>query len=186
MVCLLLKPCLVNCFSLAELFQRCLNKNFQKISTRIARHHIQRYSASDAAVSTQSNFCTSWIGIALALLKQWLICIQNLGSPSSGINIKGSNCWAGSSISSRISRYINLKLTFSIVFVCHILMFTFSNFQFIPNCQKLLHLKNQFFLLLHTACHITCVTSITFTIHVRHAHGLFAMKCITMCSDMNN
>ena len=33
--------------------------------------------------------------------------------------------------------------------------------------------------------HHTCVTSIAFTIHVRHAHGLFAMKCITMCSDMN-
>ena len=33
---------------------------------------------------------------------------------------KDSNRWAGSSISSRISRYINLKLSFSIVFVCHI------------------------------------------------------------------
>ena len=33
---------------------------------------------------------------------------------------KGSKCWAGSSISSRISRSINLKLTFSTVFVCHI------------------------------------------------------------------
>ena len=31
----------------------------------------------------------------------------------------------------------------------------------------------------------TCVTSIAFTIHARQAHGLFAMKCITMCSDMN-
>ena len=31
--------------------------------------------------------------------------------------------------------------------------------------------------------HLTCVTSIAFTIQVRHAHGLFAMKCITMCSD---
>ena len=31
-------------------------------------------------------------------------------------------------------------------------MFTFSNYQFTPNCQKLWHLKNQFFLLLHTAC----------------------------------
>ena len=31
-------------------------------------------------------------------------------------------------------------------------MFTFSNFQFIPNCQKLWHLKHQFFLLFHTAC----------------------------------
>ena len=33
--------------------------------------------------------------------------------------------------------------------------------------------------------YFTCVTSIAFTIHARHAHGLFAMKCITMCSDMN-
>ena len=63
---------------------------------------------------------------------------------------KGSNYWAVRSISSHFSRYINLKLTFSIVFV-PILMFTFSNFQFIPNCQKLWHLKNQLFLLLHTA-----------------------------------
>ena len=31
-------------------------------------------------------------------------------------------------------------------------MFTFSNFTFIPNCQNLWHLKNQFFLLLHTDC----------------------------------
>ena len=31
-------------------------------------------------------------------------------------------------------------------------MFTFSYFQFIPKCQKLWHLKNQSFLLLHTAC----------------------------------
>ena len=90
MVCLLLKPCLVNCFSLAELFQRFLNKNSQKISTRIARHHLQKYSASDAAASTQSNFCTFWIGIALALPKQWLSCIQNFGSLSSGINIKAA------------------------------------------------------------------------------------------------
>ena len=30
-------------------------------------------------------------------------------------------------------------------------MCTFSYFQFIPNCQKLWHLKNQFFLLLHKA-----------------------------------
>ena len=62
---------------------------------------------------------------------------------------KGSNYWAESSISSRISRYINLKLTFSIVFVS-ILLLTFSNFQFVTNCQKLWHLKNLLFLLLHT------------------------------------
>ena len=64
---------------------------------------------------------------------------------------KGSKCWTGSSISSRISWNIDLKLIFSI-FSCAILMFTFSNFQFIPNCQKLLHLKIEFFLSLHTAC----------------------------------
>ena len=46
-------------FSLAELFQRFWNKISQKISTRLARHHIQRFSASDAAASTQSTFCTS-------------------------------------------------------------------------------------------------------------------------------
>ena len=71
-------------------FQRFLNENSQKISTRIVRHHIQRYSASDAAASTQIFFYTSWIGIALALLKQWLICIQNFGSLSSGFNIKAA------------------------------------------------------------------------------------------------
>ena len=32
---------------------------------------------------------------------------------------------------------------------------------------------------------LTCVTSVAFTIHARYAHGLFVMKCITMCSDMN-
>ena len=88
--CLLLKRCLVNLLSLAELFQKFWNKIAQKISTRLARHHKQRFSASDAAASTQSKFCTSWIGIALALLKQWLICIQIFGSLSSGINIKAA------------------------------------------------------------------------------------------------
>ena len=67
-----------------------------------------------------------------------------------GDQYKDSKSWAGSSISSRISRFINSKLTFAIVFV-PILMFTFSYFQLISNCQKLWHLKNQFFLLLHTA-----------------------------------
>ena len=52
-------PCLVNCFSLPELFQRFLNKISQKISTGLAKHQIQRYSASEAAESTQSKFCTS-------------------------------------------------------------------------------------------------------------------------------
>ena len=30
-----------------------------------------------------------------------------------------------------------------------------------------------------------CVPPIAFTINMRHARGLFAMKYITMCSDMN-
>ena len=59
MVCLLLKRCLVNRFRLAELFQRFWNKMSQKISIGLARHHIQRFSASDAAASTQSKFYTS-------------------------------------------------------------------------------------------------------------------------------
>ena len=33
--------------------------------------------------------------------------------------------------------------------------------------------------------YLTCITSITLTINPRHTHGMFAMKCITMCSDMN-
>ena len=44
----------------------------------IARHRLHRFSASDAAASAQCNFCASWFGIALALLKQCLICIQIL------------------------------------------------------------------------------------------------------------
>ena len=33
--------------------------------------------------------------------------------------------------------------------------------------------------------HVTCITSIAFTINARQTRGLFAMKCITICSDMN-
>ena len=33
--------------------------------------------------------------------------------------------------------------------------------------------------------YLTCVPSVAFTIHARYAHGLFAMNCITMCSDTN-
>ena len=90
-VFLLLKRCKVNCFSLVELLQRVWNKISQKISTRPTRHHILRFSASDAAASTQSNFCTSWIGIALALLKQCLMYIQIFGLLSPGVNIKAAN-----------------------------------------------------------------------------------------------
>ena len=57
----------------------------------LARHHIQRFSASDAAASTQSNFCTSLSGIALALPKQCWIFTQIFGLPSSGVNLKAAN-----------------------------------------------------------------------------------------------
>ena len=100
---------------------------------------------------------------------------------------KVSKCWAGSSNSSRISWYINLKLTLSLVFVRHNDVHI-SNFQFIPNCQKPGYLKNHSIVLSIAAYGLyhTCIASIAFTINVRHASGLFAMKCITMCSDISN
>ena len=73
---------LVNWFGLAELFQRFWYKSSQKISTGLARHHIERFSASDTAASTKKN--TKKIGIAMALLKQWLICIQIFASHVNG------------------------------------------------------------------------------------------------------
>ena len=65
-------------------------------------------------------------------------------------------------------------------------MFTFSNFQFIPNCQKTMAFEKSVLSIVAYGLYLTCVTSIAFIIHVRHDYGLFAMKYITMCSDMNN
>ena len=79
-------------------------KNILKtISTRLARHHLQRFSASDAAASSQCMFCVSWIAIALALFKQCLICIQIFGSLFSNVIMRDANLGTGGSISSRIS-----------------------------------------------------------------------------------
>ena len=64
-------------------------------------------------------------------------------------------------------------------------MFTFSNFQFVPNCQKLWHLKKSALSIVAYGLDFPYVPPIAFTINMRHARGLFAMKCITMCSDMN-
>ena len=64
------KTCVAYCTRLAESFWRIRNNNSQKISTGLARHHLQRFSASDASSSTQCSSWASWIGIALALLKQ--------------------------------------------------------------------------------------------------------------------
>ena len=65
-------------------------------------------------------------------------------------------------------------------------MFTFSNFQFLTNCKKkTMALEKSVFYTAAYGLYPTCVDSIDFTIHARHAHGLFAMKCITLCSDMN-
>ena len=85
------KTCLAYCTRLAESFKRIRNKNSQKISTGLARHHLQRFSTSDAAVSTQCNFYAFWIGIALALLKQCLICIQIFSSLFSNVNLKAAS-----------------------------------------------------------------------------------------------
>ena len=43
---------------LAESYRRFWNKNSQKISTKLAMHHLQRFPATDAAASTHINFCT--------------------------------------------------------------------------------------------------------------------------------
>ena len=48
---------------------------------------------------------------------------------------KDSKCWAGSSISSRIIRYINLEITFSIVFVPYWCWHSVI-FNWYQNCQK--------------------------------------------------
>ena len=72
-------------------FKELGTKILKKISTGLARHHLQIFSASDAAASTQCNLCASWIGIALALLIQCLICIQIFGSLFSNINMKAAS-----------------------------------------------------------------------------------------------
>ena len=117
-----------------------VTKIFQTISTRLARHHLQRFSASDAAASTLWMFC-------------FLNCyccgtIQTMFDMHSDFQFalflcqyEGCKCRTGSSISSRISRHINIKLTLSIVFVSHI------DIHFMPNYPKPRHLKNQLFLL---------------------------------------
>ena len=97
---------------------------------------------------------------------------------------KGSKYSAGSSISSRISRYINLKLTFSIVFVCHIDVHI-QYFSIYTKLSKTMAFEKSVLSIVAYGLYLTCVTSIAFTIHARHAHGLFAIKCITMCLDMN-
>ena len=78
----------------------------------------------------------------------------------------------------RISRYINLKLPFCIVFVRHIDVHI--NFQFIPNCQKLWHLKNQLFLLMHTACmsHALPLSLLPFT---RDTHMVCLQWNVSQC-----
>ena len=64
-------------------------------------------------------------------------------------------------------------------------MFTFSYYQFTPNCQKTMAYEKSVLSIVAYGLLLTCVTSIAYTIHARHAYGLFAIKCITMYSDMN-
>ena len=96
---------------------------------------------------------------------------------------KGSQCWAGRSISSRISRYINSKFTFSIFFVCHFDV-NIEKFSIYTKLSKSMAFEKSVLSIVAYGFYLTCVSSIAFTIHARHAHGLF-VKCITMCSDMN-
>ena len=98
---------------------------------------------------------------------------------------KGSKCWAGSSINSLISRYINLKLTIiSIVFVRHI-DFHIHSISIYTKLSKTIAFEKSVLSIVTYGLYLTCVTSIAFTNHARHAHGLFAKKCNTMCPDMH-
>ena len=172
-----------SCFSIAELFPRCWNKNSQQIFTRLARHHIQRLSESDA-VATQSYFCTSWICIVLALVKQCIICIQIFGLVSTRANIKAESVDQGAASAVASVDTFNIKLKFSIVFVhnndVHIQQFSIYSKLF-----KSRAFEKSVLSIVASGLYPTCITSIAFTINARHTRGLFAMKCITMCSDMN-
>ena len=96
----------------------------------------------------------------------------------------GSKCWAGSSISSRISRYINLKLTCSIVFVryndVHI-----QQLSIYTKLSKIRAFEKSVLSIVAYGVYLTCITSIATTLNARNTRGLFAMKWITMCSDIN-
>ena len=96
---------------------------------------------------------------------------------------KGSKCRAGSSVSSRISWYINLKLIFSIVFVryndVHIQQFSIDS-----KLSKSRTFEKSLLSIVAYGLFITCITSIAFTVKAQHTLGLFAMKIFTMCSDM--
>ena len=125
------KKCEAYCTRLAGSFQRFWSKNskkisiynkFQKIYTRLARHHLERILASDAAASTQCNLCASWTAFGLAQPKKSLICIQIFCSPFSNVNMKAASVQqeAASAVVS-VDTYIHKSLvTLSIVFVTHI------------------------------------------------------------------
>ena len=100
---------------------------------------------------------------------------------------KGSKCCAGSSISSRISRYINSKLTCSIVFVCHndVHIRQFSIYTKLSKTRAFEKFEKSLLSIVAYGLYLTCINSTAFTMHARHIRGLFAMKCITMCSDIN-
>ena len=97
---------------------------------------------------------------------------------------KGSRCWAGTSISSRISRYINLKLTCSIFFLRHIDVHI-QQFSIYTKLSKTRAFEKSVLSIVAYGVYLTRITSIAFTMNARHTRGLFAMKCITMCSDVN-
>ena len=97
---------------------------------------------------------------------------------------KGSKYWAGSSISSRISRYKNLKITCSKVFVCHNDIHI-QQFSIYTKLSKTKAFEKSVLSIVAYGVYLTCIISITFTMNARHTRGLFVMKCITMWSDIN-
>ena len=81
---------------------------------------------------------------------------------------------------------MNLKFTFSIMIVSvshndiHI-----QQFSIYTKLSKIRSFETSVVSIVAYGLYLPCNTSIAFTINARRARGLLAMKCITMCSDIN-
>ena len=183
-VCLLLKRCSVNLFSLAELFQRFWNKISQKnIHKASQASHAKIFSIRCSCINTkQFLYFLNWYCFGTTYTK--IDIHSDCRFAFLGNQYQGSKFWAGSSISSHITWYINLKVIFSIVFVCHIDVHI-QQFSIYTKLSKTMAFEKSVLSIVAYGLYLTCVTSIAFTIHARHARGLFVMKCIKICSDMN-
>ena len=98
---------------------------------------------------------------------------------------KDSKCWTGSSISSRISWYINLKLTFSIVFVRHNDVHI-QQFSIYTKLSKTRAFENSVLSIVAYGLYLTCISLvyhlyITLTINARHTHVIYLQWNVSQC-----